>query len=324
MSKIRVFVLGATGLMGSMLLDYLERDPRFAVYASARDEDMLERGSIIFPKVSWHRLSLETTEPNYNRLSLLPAVDWIINCISVSQMFLSEDSIKSREQALFINALFPQEIAKLRASRDCKVIQITGDGVFSGLEGNYLEGSPHDSADTYGKSLSLGERVSPNVYLLRASILGPEPGSHKYLLEQIRHQLPGATIHGAKNIKLSCVSTLHVAKICHGLILNPPEWSGVQHIVPDGAVTEYEAMVMLANVFGRDDLEILSVDTPTRIDRTLGTSFPERNEKLWQLAGYKDHAPHLSAMFHELQSYPYRFIPGRSGRFGKAINRQTS
>ena len=104
------------------------------------------------------------------------------------------------------------------------------------------------------------------------------------------------------------VTTLHFARICAGIIENEIQLPHLQHIIPEGAISKAEMLHEFAAVYRRADVKINDVEAPKVIDRTLATSDPELNRRLWRVAGYQN-APTVPEMIAEVASYPYRFSP---------------
>ena len=277
----KVLVIGATGMLGAAVTEVLTADPAFKVTATTRktfdiDDDLARLDEL----VRGHQ--------------------WIVNAAGITKPLIRDDN------ALRINSQFPHALAKAAEAAGAQVIQIATDGVFSGADGPYYEDDPHDAADIYGRSKSLGEVHSPAVIHLRCSIIGPEPAEPKYLLEWLRHQPQSATVYGFTNHWWNGITTLHFARltagIARGTIILPP----VQHVVPAGVVTKADLLRELARCYKRTDLRIEDAEAPNRVDRTLATRHPGVNAALWRAAGYVQ-PPSIAHMIEELAAFPFRF-----------------
>ena len=53
---MKVIVLGASGMLGSMVLDLLRRDKNLEVAATTRNEDLRKSFQARFPEVQWQLL----------------------------------------------------------------------------------------------------------------------------------------------------------------------------------------------------------------------------------------------------------------------------
>jgi dTDP-4-dehydrorhamnose reductase len=307
LKKPKVLILGATGMLGSMVLDVFDRAGCFSLHATGREHEMIELGSVLFPKVSWHPLLLSPFESNVQRLIPLPEVEWIVNAIHITRPFISGESPNDRERALQINGIFPHELARFATSRNIKIIQFSTDWVFSGLTGNYSEKSSHDAIDVYGKTMSLGEVVLPHTFVIRTSLVGPEPVRSKYLLEWLLVQPLGAKISSFSNYLWNGITTLHLANICKAIIEHDLTPFGIHHLIPNGVSSEAETVLALAANFKRTDLDIIICSGHDSANRILVTEREALNERLWFLAGYREKIPTLNNMIKELANYPYRF-----------------
>jgi dTDP-4-dehydrorhamnose reductase len=215
---------------------------------------------------------------------------------------IDESSSNSVLNAISINSIFPHKLAEAAELRGIKVIQIATDCVYSGSKGQYDEDSPHDALDVYGKTKSLGEVRMENVYNLRCSIIGPERGSSKSLLEWVLHQPQDAVINGYTNHLWNGVTTHAFTKICHAIITTRCITHGVQHVVPDGIVTKHDLVSIISKAYNREDLDIHPMRAPYSADRTLLSVNKYSSDYLWLCAGYKG-VPTVEYMIKEMERY---------------------
>lgn len=205
----------------------------------------------------------------------------VINCIGLIKPYCGDV-----ERAIRVNALFPYTLP-------AGSLQIATDCVYSGKKGLYVETAPHDATDVYGKTKSLGE--ASHIKNLRCSIIGPEVKKHVSLLDWFLAQ---DKADGYTNHLWNGITTYHFAKICKGILKEKIELPPLQHIVPANMVTKAELLRIIAEAYGKD-IPVTEVEAPEDIDRTLSTSNPELNRKLWKAAGY-DQPPTIKQMIVEL------------------------
>jgi dTDP-4-dehydrorhamnose reductase len=298
----RVLVLGGTGMLGSMVADVLARDSRLAVTATTRSPET----ALGLNGVSWAQFRCA------DDLGVVADHDWIVNCVGVIKPFIRDDNADEVENAVRVNALLPHELAVAAAAAGAGVLQIATDCVYSGAKGAYAEDDLHDALDVYGKTKSLGEVSAENVFHLRASIVGPEAGRSRSLLEWFLGQERGARINGFVNHRWNGVTTLHFAKVCGGIVAGGFVPPARHHLVPKGAISKHELLQSFASSYGRDDVIVNPVDAPTVVDRTLATTQAEANVRLWRAAGH-DEPPTVPEMVAELARYDYRLgaLPAR-------------
>lgn len=301
MKKTKVAVLGASGMLGSMVLDVLYRLEKYQLVASVYKPEEKKELEKKYPEIE--TVSIDVEKMGESELKkVLKGVKWIINCIGLIKPYIHDDNPEEIRRAIRINALFPDNLAQAALKNKAKVIQIETDCVFSGLKGNYNENDPHDALDVYGKTKSLGETYLGNVIHLRNSIIGPEPKAHVSLMDWFLYQPENAKVSGYANHKWNGVTTYHFAKICQGIIDQDLEIKQFQHVIPANKLSKAKMLAVFAKNFDRRDIQIEPVKAAKVIDRTLATIDTENNLKIWQAAGYEK-PPKIEQMIGELGEY---------------------
>lgn len=277
-----VVVLGATGMLGAMVLDVFARDPEFHVVATSRTDEL---GLHAQQAKSWRRLDAATATVDDCRRVLANA-SWVVNCIGITKPLIVDDDPFKVERALRVNSQFPHTLAAAAQAEGARVIQIATDCVYSGTTGKYRESDPHDALDVYGKTKSLGEVASSNVHHLRASIIGPEPKEHKFLLDWFLGQPRAATVNGFINHDWNGVTTLAFARVASGIARADAVLPTLQHLVPADRLTKADMLAAFARAYGRGDVKINNTQASAVIDRTLVTTDQTTNIRLWTNGGY--------------------------------------
>ena len=285
-AKIKVAILGSTGMLGSMVRRVLAAEPEYEVLT-------LDRGNMF----GVERVSVD------DLVRFLSGCNYAINCIGQIKPRIDEFSSDSVECAIRVNTLFPYRLARAAERTGCRVLQIATDCVFSGTTGGYTESSPHDALDVYGKTKSLGEVRFLNVHHLRCSIIGPELAGRKKdsLLEWFLSHPRNATIKGFVDHRWNGITTLHFAKLCHGIMSQRIDLSYMQHVVPDGTTNKATLLQRFAKSYQREDIVIDSVLSTSVMRRDLATEYPEKTRELWRAAGYV--IPSIQQMIEELVAY---------------------
>jgi len=281
----KVLVLGGSGMLGSMVVDVLSRNPALNVTATVRDATLAAQCGSRLPGAAWRVFRFDRDPPPSE---MVAGHAWIVNAIGITKPLIRDDQ--------------PSEVA------DARILQIATDCVYSGSRGEYVESDPHDALDVYGKTKSLGESFQENVHHLRCSIIGPEPKDFKFLIEWFRRQPRDATVKGFVNHRWNGVTTLHFARLCEGIITRGLSLSHLQHVVPSGSMTKAAMLHAFAAAFARRDVRIEDVEAGTIIDRTLETNDRDLNGRLWDAAGYAE-PPTVPAMIEELGAFDYRGGP---------------
>lgn len=281
----RVLVLGANGMLGSMVQKVLTSEG-ISTVGTTRTGHPHSDVALDVEHDDWSNLS-----------SVVQGYTHVVNAIGVIKPRINEQDIASRSAAILINGLFPHHLARVCDEQGQQLIQIATDCVYSGRSRLYNELDPHDPTDIYGKTKSLGEVPSRNTVHLRASIIGPEIGRQTSLWEWVRSQQKEAQINGFLNHYWNGVTTFHFGQVCAGIIKTQVQMSGIYHLVPGDIVTKADLVSEIARASGRTDIVINRVDAQEGIDRTLATVHEEINLKLWMQAGYEK-PPTIAEMVH--------------------------
>jgi len=281
-----VLVLGADGMLGSMVARVLSSNPALNVARSTRTGAQQD-------------LTFDATRDPVGDLLAATRCDWIINAIAILDRGIDDGDPNSVAAAIDVNASFPNRLAAA-AGRDRRVVHISTDGVFSGQDAPYDESAPHDAAGLYARSKSLGEPRFPNCVTLRCSVIGPEKSPPKSLLSTVLSQPPGSVVTGYTNHYWNGVTTLHLAKLCEALIQSDHcHHPSVLHVVPGDVVSKAELIGLCFESFERSDLTLMAQPAVVPVDRTLRTEHPEINQRLWTRAGYAA-PPTIGEMVKEL------------------------
>ena len=272
----KILVLGSTGMLGRMVSEYFSQFPEYELFQTFRS---IQNNKL----VNNHKFDAMTDSLELLIEKIKP--DYLINCIGIIKPEINERNQSSINRAININTYFPIKLSKSAKKHNFKYVQIGTDCVFSGLVGNYQENSFQDAADVYGKTKIAGEIFDSSKYLLRSSIVGPEPGQGKSLLNWFLSQNQ-QTVNGFIDHKWNGITTLNFAKIVHGMIKSSKFINNLQHITPQDEVSKYD-LLLYFNKYFQANVTIESVDSNNPVNRTLATINPELNQQLWKMAGYK-------------------------------------
>jgi len=257
----RVIVLGATGMLGSMVCSYLKRNSDFEVVGTTRGT--FDARKFVAGETQKEELRADT----------------IINCIGVIKPFCKDTDRQGVIHAIEVNALFPHRLAAEAKRVGARVIQIATDCVYSGAKGDYIETDAHDALDVYGKSKSLGEVFDRSLLNIRCSIIGPELRNKLSLLEWCLSNGDGAELKGFAHQHWNGVTTLQFAMLCERIVSSGNlyeellEISPLHHFVPNTTVDKFELLKLIAEVYNRK-FEIIRVDNiGPPVNRTLATKY---------------------------------------------------
>lgn len=303
MSKPRVVILGATGMLGAITLDSFVKSGDFDVIATHRNAQDVEDFIARYADVEWRELDAETADVAAVAVAINGA-EWVVNAIGVIKPHIHDDNADEVERATRVNGLFPHVLARAASKTDARVIQVATDCVYSGEKGTYVETDLHDATDVYGKTKSIGEAHFDNAYHLRCSIIGPEIKAHLSLMDWFLGQPEKAEVNGFTNHQWNGVTTLHFARLCQGIIKQNISLPHLQHIVPGNLISKANLLKSFAKGYKRTDITINAVKAPKIIDRTLATENEKLNAEVWQAAGY-DTPPTIEQMVAELAEYGF-------------------
>jgi dTDP-4-dehydrorhamnose reductase len=259
---MKILVIGATGMLGYSLFSNLSDYSELDVYGSVRSikgkecffNDRLDK-LITGVDVS----DLLTIEAVIDRVN--PSI--VINCIGL----IKQHSISKQHcDAISINSLLPHELAEICGRAGAKLIHFSTDCVFSGEQGNYLEGDVPDAQDLYGKSKCLGEVSYAPHLTIRTSIIGHELSSNVSLIDWFLSQ--SGNTKGFSKAIFSGLPTCVIAKIIAENIIPNSDVTGLYQLSVD-PIDKYSLLKLVASVYGKK-IEI-DASTAIVIDRSLNS-----------------------------------------------------
>jgi dTDP-4-dehydrorhamnose reductase len=238
MEKTKVLVLGSTGMLGNAMMVEL---PKYGF-------------EVICPS----KVLANADEPTTIDIEIFKtAPDVVLNCIGlIKQSPLSLDI----ENQIYLNALFPNKLAKICKYYNTKLIHFSTDCVFNGKKGNYKESDPSDAEDIYGKTKYLGEVDCT----IRTSIIGHSAKG----LGLIDWFLSQKKVKGYANVMYSGLPTIEIARIVAKYFI-PLNLKGVYNVSGD-PISKYTLLKMVNRIY-KKDIEI-EYDCKVVSDRTLDSS----------------------------------------------------
>jgi len=286
MNRVRVLVIGSTGMLGSAVVTQLEKVNVEIIEAS---------------RTKGIRFDAEQDScDDLLKVQALSSSDYVINCVGLTKGNINESDPLSVERAVRLNVLFPLALSRAAERFGIRMIQVATDCVFSGKVGGSTEGTAHDALDAYGKSKSLGEVQSENVLHLRCSLVGPELHGRKSLFfEWVRGLEHKAIVDGFVDHKWNGLTSQAFGSIVSGIVDSGSFFPGVQHLVPADWVTKYELVKMELGLLDRVDVSLRKATSGSSVDRRLETDSPEKNNLLFKLGGFET-VPTIREMMEQL------------------------
>lgn len=266
MTKNRVLVLGAGGMLGHMAIRVLSESCE--VYGTTRagkqDSGALSK---FLPTERW----ISGVDVRHNNVmeELLAEVQphFVLNCVGlVKQKMSATTFIESIE----INALLPHQLAKACEKTNTKLIQVSTDCVYTCEEGiKKLDHEPN-ATDLYGRTKFLGEVPYGSSLTLRTSIVGRQLSGAESLFEWVLSQ-NGGVINGYRNALYTGLTTMALSRVIAKVIAQHSDLTGVWQVASP-EISKYE---LVRELIEKLKLNIdLREDTVFECDRRLdGTAF---------------------------------------------------
>ncbi len=263
--KPTILVLGASGLLGNAVFRVLSENPTWNVLGTLREGSLKARFSLSLTEKLIHPIDV-TCADRLDALmsSMNPSV--VVNCIGLTKHVPSgSDSVS----AYTMNALLPHRLAALCANADARLIHVSTDCVFSGLQGMYLENDKTDAADIYGQSKAAGEVTYRNTITLRTSYIGHELESARGFLAWFLQQ--ESACKGFRKAFFSGIPTVTLARIIRDIVIPNSKLAGLFHVA-SSRISKFDLLTLIAQVY-KKKINILADDSVV-VDRSLdGTKF---------------------------------------------------
>ena len=265
--KIKVLVLGATGMLGNAVLRFFSQSADYEAVGSARSTSALR----LLPANLSDRVVCGVDVEHIDSLICLFSKvqpDVVINCIGlVKQLTEADDPLV----AIPINSMLPHRLARLCGIASARLVHISTDCIFSGSKGMYTEADLSDAKDLYGRSKYLGEVDYPHAITLRTSIIGHElKGGHSLVGWFLAQE---GSVKGFRRAIFSGLPTVELARVIRDHVIPHPELHGVHHVSAD-PINKFDLLTLISNVYGKK----IDIDKDDNfiIDRSLdSTQFRE-------------------------------------------------
>jgi dTDP-4-dehydrorhamnose reductase len=272
--KLRVLVLGATGMLGHKLVQRLSLHGLW-VAATVRSAVMPNRPAAHMSLGCADRVfeGIDVAEDDKLARALQAAEpDVVVNAVGIVKQI---DAAKDPIASLTTNALLPHRVAALCRRLQIRLIHFSTDCVFSGRNGPYSEDAFPDPMDLYGRSKLLGEPNGACCLTLRTSIVGRELRGRTGLIEWFMSQKGGRATGYGKAL-YSGLTTITIADLTARLIVKHPDLDGIWHVAST-PISKYD-LLALVNRHYRLGVA-LDRDDSFAVDRRLdGTRFRARTD----------------------------------------------
>ena len=256
----KILILGASGMLGSMLFQHLSDENNLCVYGTYRNPEVKK---FFKPELGEFLINVDVdSEVQLRHVIDTVSPHIIINCIGLVKKLNLNSMIL---EAININARLPHTLNKICKYHQSRLIQFSTDCIFSGAKGMYTENDLMDAKDIYGVTKFLGEIPnSKNTLTIRTSIIGPEFNAGHSLLNWFLRQ--GDSVFGYRKAIFSGLPTIEIAKILKELIIPNEELHGLYHLSGD-PISKYDLLTCIAKIYNKRI--IIKPDDLIVIDRSL-------------------------------------------------------
>jgi len=233
---VRILLLGASGLVGSAFQEV------FNEYSNFNVTSIVRHPSDVFFSSSKHNVKIIpdiVEDESLRSIFLVIQPEVVINCIGI----IKSGASKKMTQ---INELFPHKLYKECMLFNARLIHISTDCVFSGVDGNYSENDVPSPIDEYGASKLNGEVYGSNAVTIRTSFIGHEYKSSNGLLEWFLSQKDSCT--GYNNAIFSGFPSIIFAKIIIDHVISNNSITGLYH-VSSQPISKFALLKIIAEVY---------------------------------------------------------------------------
>lgn len=235
---MKILVLGASGMAGHIMSIYFKDHGHRVTTISSKHK--------LYPTTKL--IDVHNEDLFINELQKV-SYDIVINCIGV----LVKESEKDKARAIFINSYLPRLLESHYKNSLTKIVHISSDAVFSGLQVEYTDNSPYDGQSLYGRSKALGEINNDKDLTIRTSIIGPElPSGGKSLFDWFCKQ--NGEIQGYTNIFWGGVTTIELAKFIDATISQ--NLTGIHNLCAINTISKFDLLMLLKDTFKKSNVAI--------------------------------------------------------------------
>jgi dTDP-4-dehydrorhamnose reductase len=263
MTKKKIVVLGASGMLGNAVLRYFTTRTSHEAVGIVRTSNSIEA----FPAEVQDRIfaGCDVADPD----ALVRVFDRhrpgvVINCVGLVKQL---DDARNPLSAIPVNSILPHRLAQLCSLADARLIHMSTDCVFAGTKGMYSEHDRPDATDVYGRTKLLGEVEYAHTVTLRTSIIGHELSGQRSLINWFLAQ--EEEVSGYSRAIFSGLPTVEIARVIDQIILPRPDLAGIYHLSA-AKIDKFRLLKLVAETYGKD---VRIEDDPSYVvDRSLDST----------------------------------------------------
>jgi len=227
---MKVFVLGATGMVGHVMSRYLKEQSETVIDITRKDID-----------ATWDANQIDWAVRSWG----VHSDDYVINCIGLVPQVSADHILQVK-----VNTLFPKALVVALQPTKTRLIHISTNCVYCGQEvraydpHGYTEYDMPLTFDAYGATKWHGE-CPESAMVLRASVIGPgKQGFYKWCTEA------SEPINGYVDHYWNGLTTLELAKYVYWLIDRKQFGTGVRHVHAPNTVSKYDLIKEIHRING--------------------------------------------------------------------------
>ncbi len=264
--KNSIWITGASGRIGSELVNKLKKNTDYRVVGTDMDVDITNSESV------------EAAGDIYR-----PTV--IINCSSLSSSRCSEENIV---EAFKVNALGARNLAKVARKLNAKIIHLSTDDVFaSNEECRITEFDTPNPNTVYGKSKLAGEsfvrELNPKHVIVRSSWVYGAGDNH--FLSYVELMADRGESFKVPTYKISTPTSANTLADFITELIDTPEY-GIFHASCEGSCTRYEFACEILKEIGADTS--LAIPEDGEIHSTLLENMMLKMTGIYEMPDWKE------------------------------------
>jgi dTDP-4-dehydrorhamnose reductase len=237
---MRIGVTGASGMLGSALVDYLSNSHK--VFATSRSRGVeninIEWDCFDLTDLALLNEWLNNTKP-----------DIVIHCAAIVNVDFCEDNV-GLVTALHVETT--KEITNYLELNDARLIYISTDSVFDGKKhGSYSESDSVAPLNVYAKTKLMGEEIVQsmiNGLVLRTNIIGwTHEGKTSFAEWLFKGLVENTPLNLFYDVYFSPLHVQNLSIIIGEIIINPI--SGLYHCASSNSISKFDFGIQMAKVF---------------------------------------------------------------------------
>jgi dTDP-4-dehydrorhamnose reductase len=298
---MRILITGVSGLLGINLA--MESSHGHTVFGTVNQHSLKTSA---FTVIQTNLLTPGAVE------SLLDQTqpEWVIHCAALANLDACEADPLLAQQ---LNTHLPHTLAKIVARSGARLLHVSTDSVFDGLQGDYAEDDAPSPLSIYSRTKLEGEmavmQANPEAIVARVNLYGWSLTGNRSLAEFFFNNLSqGKAVMGFTDVFFCPLLANHLAQIFLDML--EKKLCGLYHVVSPECLSKYDFGQRIAQRFNLDG----SLIKPTSIHQSglkaaRSPNLTLRCDKLSQALG--ESLPRQSTGLDELftlyqQGYPHK------------------